>query len=225
MSSPRPDSSVLPRFVTNQFSYINKRSTDENEYFGPFNALLNSLFPASEDYQIALQSSQRIAGSIDFTVMLLLEEKIPVFIVQVKTDIAYEIPSSRKAADEQMRDSIHDASTYLHPKLHTVHDAIPKLYGLSFFGTRFCVYEYTHSNGTLTPRRIGLQPDIITDTAPKERWKLDILEDQGKTRLGDVVGLIKAMVDRCRTVCYSFSLSPRTFLTLRTQTLSREPDI
>lgn len=191
-------SSVLPNFVKVQFNIIDKRTTDESEYSGPFNALLNSLFPASEHYQIALQS-QRSAGSIDFTVMLLLEEKIPLFIVQVKTDVAYETPSSRKAADEHMRERIHDASTYLCTNIQTKVYTVPKLYGLSFFGTRFCVYEYTHSNGALTPRRIGLQPDIITDTAPKERWNLDVLEKQGKTRLEEVVGLIKAMVDRCRT--------------------------
>ena len=197
-----PGSSVLPSFVTNQFNIIDKRTTDQIDYSGPFNALLNSLFPASEDYQIALQS-QRIAGSIDFTVMFLLERKFPVIIVQVMTNVAYETPSSRKAADEQMRESIHDASIRLDAR------AMPKLYGLSFFGTRFCVYEYTHSSGTLTPRRIGVQPDIITDTAPKERWNLDILEEQGKTRLEEIVGDIKAMVNDCRneSSCYSFSLS------------------
>jgi hypothetical protein len=106
-------SDAFPEFVTDQFKLIKKSSTDENEYSGPFNALLNSLFPASENYQISPQS-QRIAGSIDFTVMFLLGgQKIPVSIIQVKIEVAYETPSSRKAADEQMRDSIHDAS-----KLH-----------------------------------------------------------------------------------------------------------
>ena len=61
------------------------------------------------------------------------------------TSVAYETPSSRKVADEQMRESIHDVST----RLCTIHT----LYVLSFSGTPFCVYEYTHSNGTLTPRR------------------------------------------------------------------------
>jgi hypothetical protein len=192
------ESELLPDFVTVQFDNINKRTTDENEYSGPFNALLNSLFPASSLYQISPQS-KRIAGSIDFTVTLLLKQNIPFFIVQVMTDVAYEIPSSRKAADEQMRQNIHDASTRLS-------STIPKLYGLSFFGTRFCVYEYTHTSGVLTPRRIGLEPDIITDTAPKERWDLDILEEKGKTRFGELVGQIKATAEECLLDCNSFSL-------------------
>lgn len=184
-------SSVLPGFVTEQFGIIKKHTTDEREYSGPFNALLNSLFPASENYQISPQS-HRITSSIDFTVMLLLgKQKVPFLIVQVMTAVAYETPSSRKAADEQMRESIHDASTRL--------STMPKLHGLSFFGTRSCVYEYTHSSGTLTPRRIDLQPDIITDTAPKERWNLDIWEELGKTKLEVLVGCIKAMDYECRT--------------------------
>ena len=63
----------LPGFVTHQFDIIN--ITDESEYFGPFNDLLNSSFPASEGYQIALRS-RRVAVSINFAVMNLPEEKI-----------------------------------------------------------------------------------------------------------------------------------------------------
>jgi hypothetical protein len=181
------ESELLPDFVAAQFDNINKHTTDENEYSGPFNALLNSLFPASSLYQISPQS-KRIAGSIDFTVTFLPKQNVPVVIVQVMTDVAYETPSSRKAADEQMRESIHDASTRLP-------STMPKLYGLSFFGTRFCVYEYTHTSGMLTPRRIGLEPDIITDTAFKERWNLDILEEQGESRFGELVGQIKAIAE------------------------------
>jgi hypothetical protein len=56
---------------------------------------------------------------------------------------------------------------------------IPKLYGLSVLGTRFCVYEYTIANCILTPLCIVPHPKLISDTAPKERWNLDILEPQG----------------------------------------------
>lgn len=71
---------------------------------------------------------------------------------------------------------------------------IPTLYGLSALGTRICVYEYTVANRSLTPLRIVPHPELVTDTAPKERWILDILEPQGEARLKEVVGHIKAMV-------------------------------
>ena len=38
---------------------------------------------------------------------------------------------------------------------------------------------------------IASHPELVTDTAPKGRWNLDILEPQGKARLKEVVGHIK----------------------------------
>lgn len=106
--------SEVPGFVMFQFGIIDdmKRTTDENEYSGPFNALLNSFFPASEYYQIVPHSQLKcIAGSIDFTVINLVGDKNPILIVQVMSDVAYKTPSLRKAADERMHESILDAST------------------------------------------------------------------------------------------------------------------
>ena len=37
-----------PEYVTLQFELVNKFTTEQNVYYGPFNALLNNLFPASE---------------------------------------------------------------------------------------------------------------------------------------------------------------------------------
>ena len=57
-----------PEFITTQFQLIDEVTTDKSEYYGPFNALLSDLFPASEYYQVAPQF-KRIAGSADFTVI------------------------------------------------------------------------------------------------------------------------------------------------------------
>ena len=73
-----------PEFITVQFELANKFSTDESEYHGPFNALLNDLFPASEYYRIAPQF-KRIPGSTDFTVIYLItRSKAPVLCIEVK---------------------------------------------------------------------------------------------------------------------------------------------
>lgn len=42
-----------PEFITLQFEPVNKFTTEESDYYRPFNTLLNQLFPASEHYQIA----------------------------------------------------------------------------------------------------------------------------------------------------------------------------
>jgi hypothetical protein len=156
--------------------------------YGPFNALLNELFPASEYYQVAPQF-ERIAGSIDFTVIYLItRRKVPILFIEVKPYVAYDSDSSRKAADDQMRERILD-SDFTAGSIH-----IPKLYGISALGTRFCVYEYTPASRSLTPLRIAPHPHPVTDTAPKERWDLDFLEPQGEARLKEVVRHIKEMV-------------------------------
>lgn len=186
-----------PEFITSQFELVNKFTTEESDYYGPFNALLNQLFPASEYYQIAPQF-KRVAGSINFTIIYLIaRRKVPVLFIELKTHVAYDTDS--KAADDQMRDRVLDFTAGSIP--------ISKLYGLSALGTRFCVYEYTVANRSLTPTRIVPHPELATDTASKERWNLDILEPQGEARLKEVVGHIKAMVADLHNDCKSFVLS------------------
>jgi hypothetical protein len=190
-----------PNFITFQFELVNKFTTDESEYYGPFNALLNELFPASEYYQVAPQF-KRIAGSIDFTVIYLItRRKVPILFIEVKPYIAYDSDSARKAADDQMRERVLDFTAASIP--------IPKLYGISALGTRFCVYKYTPASRALTPPRIVPDPELVTDTAPKERWDLDFLEPQGEVRLKEVVLHIKEMVADLRDNCKFFALSLR----------------
>ena len=87
-----------PEFITIQFQLTNEVTTDKSEYYGPFNALLNDLFPVSEYYQVAPQF-KRIAGSVDFIdVYLITRQKIPIFFIDVKPLLAYDSVSSRKAA-------------------------------------------------------------------------------------------------------------------------------
>jgi hypothetical protein len=174
-----------PLFISSQFKLVPEFTTDESIYFGPFNALLNSVFPPSEFYQIATQS-KHIAGSIDFNVMLIIgEKKVPLMIIKAMTNVAFDTPSSRKAADDHMRESILDFS----PQIYLM----PTLYGLSFFGTRFCVYLYAPADHTLSPRRIDPHPDTVTDTAPKDRWSLDFCEKEGEYILNELFNHIKEL--------------------------------
>jgi hypothetical protein len=183
--SPYLTNMPWPEFITFQFELVNKFTTNESEYYGPFNALLNHLFPASEYYQVAPQF-KRIAGSMDFIVMYLITgRKIPIWFIEVKSYGAYDLDSSRKAADDQIRERVLD---------FTAGCSFPKLYGISALGTRFCVYEYTPTSRSLTPLRIDPHSHLVTDTAPKERWDLDFLEPQGEARLKEVVRDIKYMV-------------------------------
>ena len=67
-------------------------------------------------------------------IYIVMKRKVPVLFIEIKTYRAFDRPSPRKEADDQMRDGFLDFSGNI---------AIPKLYGISAFGTRFSVHEYT----------------------------------------------------------------------------------
>src|SRR6266576_3150027 len=99
-----------PDFVTTQFSLVN-RTTDESEYYGPFNTLLTALFPPTENFQVAPQF-KRIKGSMDITIVfIIMKRKVPVFFLEVKAYLALDHASLRKEADNQMRDMFLDFSS------------------------------------------------------------------------------------------------------------------
>ena len=55
-----------PEFVTTQFDIVNRSTTDESEYYGPFNTLLIALFPPTENFEVVPQF-KRIKGALIFT--------------------------------------------------------------------------------------------------------------------------------------------------------------
>ncbi|KAI6024393.1 hypothetical protein EDC04DRAFT_277117 [Pisolithus marmoratus] len=123
-----------PELITLYLELINK-FTDENGYhLGPFNALLSILFPSCDGYQV-IPSFKQIPGTTYFTfVYVITGREVPVLFMDVRTYI-------------ELLDFIEGTVP------------IPKLYGISAFGTRICVYEYTTEDRTLTPACITSSPD------------------------------------------------------------------
>ena len=145
--------------------------------------------------------------------MLSLRRKPPIFFVEIKTFVALNLGRARAAADDQMRTIFFDFSS----------DPLPpsKLIGISAMGTRFAVYEYTTNDHHLDPPRIIDHPDIVTDTAPKERWRDDIMEDSGEAKFKALVNEAKEMASTFGDVCeYYFLRYPRPFTDLHHRTSS-----
>jgi hypothetical protein len=63
------------------------------------------------------------------------------------------------------------------------------LYGISAIGTALCFYsvETKNENAEVMPLNIEQQPSRENDTAPKDRWDLDILSVEGENQLRAVV--------------------------------------
>ncbi|KAG9223504.1 hypothetical protein PLEOSDRAFT_1088304 [Pleurotus ostreatus PC15] len=171
--------------VVEQFSLVDLFTTDESDFYGPYNTLLFELFPANEHYQVSPQF-KRITGSMDFTVLYIVSKrKVPVFFVEIKTYLALDKVSSRTEADDQMRKRFVEFASGSVPT--------PKLVGLSAMGTHFSIYELTTANNQLLPVRIIPDPRFLIDTAPKEQWSYDILDPAGEAKMREIVEEVKAM--------------------------------
>lgn len=182
--------------VIEQFELVNHLTTDESEYYGPFNTLLGEVFPPSQHFQIAPQFKGPITpGSVDFTTIYIVRKrKLPVMFIEIKTFINLDDMSTREQADNQMRDHFYRLAGSI---------KIPILYGISAMGTRFCVYEYNKKTGALSPAAILRDPTFLLDVAPAVRWAHDLMEPAGEQVFKDIGDRIKLMCSDVSSFTYS----------------------
>ena len=173
--------------ILEQFELINRYTTDESEYYGPYITLLTDMFPHIEHYQVAPQFKGPVTpGSVDFTVIyVVMKRKVPVLFIEVKPYVHLHEIGTRGKADHQMRERFRDL---VGPNL-----PVPKLYRISAMGTCFSVYEYTKETSCLTPPMIARDPDIINDITPQARWNYELLEPAGEVKFRSIVAGVKAM--------------------------------
>jgi hypothetical protein len=177
-----------PQWLTRSFQIANRPqfANDENAYHGPYNRLLHHLFGLDGPFEVVAQYlNPDTPHAIDLVSVFTVEiEKHPVLFIEIKPPSAFYVDSRREQADDQMREHFHKLRT----KLTT-----PRLPGISAFGTRIALYEYTVATKTLTPRAIVRDPEFFTDVAPAERWNYDILEADAIDKMYETVQDIKAM--------------------------------
>lgn len=159
---------------------------DESQYYGPYTTLLTKFFPAKEHYMVVPQYKRpRQLESVDFTTIFLIQRRRhPVFFVEIKPAGHIHNDSSRAAADQQMRERVYALRNDIE---------IPILYGVSAIGTKLCFYKYTKDSRKLEPELILGDTQIVIDTAPKERWDVDLLTIEGERKFRDVIGDVKRM--------------------------------
>ena len=175
--------------VVEQFEIVDLYTTEESDFYGPFTSLLVELFPSSEHYQVSPQF-KRVDGSLDFTLQFIVQfivrrRRIPVLFIEVKTYRSLEQLSARGSADDQMRLRFREFAS------GTV--CTPTLYGLSAFGSQFCVYAYESATRSIDPSAIARDLAIVNDTAPAARWMYNLLEEAGEAKLREIVNAVKGM--------------------------------
>jgi hypothetical protein len=180
-----------PDWVLEKFNTIPggmHAASRESDFYGPYNTLLYYLFPPQDHYMVVPQYQRPPAGSsIDFTTIFVVRQtqtQTPIFYLEIKPPLHYYDISTREAADTQMRDRVRELIGALQ---------IPKLHGVSALGTRLAFYQYDAATRTLEPAAILRDPIRVNDTAPQERWDVNLLEDAGVLRLELLVANIKAM--------------------------------
>ena len=163
--------------------------TDESVFYGPYTRLLYTLFSLDGPFEVMPQfkhpALQGSTESIDVVTVLVVEvNRHPVFFIEITPPASFPYDSKREEADMQMRRRFRDLR-------HTL--IIPRLYGISAFGTRLAFYEYDSATLSLTPEVIQSHQSLFTDVAPANRWDCDILQPEGAKRFKSVVEKVKEM--------------------------------
>jgi len=170
---------MWPDKITRQFNAI-PPNPSESDYQGPYNKLLNTLFPPDSDFVVVPQYLLDSRNSADFVVMfeILLVNK-PVLFLELKPPSHLNLLSKHQAADKHIRSRMTDVVATC---------PLETLYAVSALGGRLCFYslDTTDSDAEIMPA-IPRHPTKMNDTAPADRWACDILESTGEERLRQIV--------------------------------------
>ena len=162
-----------------------KSTASEKSFYGPWNRLLNTMFPVDSKFEVVPESPPvTLHEVVDFLILFIYVEGTPVFVVEVKPPADVCFPSTRREADQQLRRRLVDNS---------VDTKIPVLHGISAFGTKIAFYKFDLATKVMEPRQITPDPELVTDAAPEEWWAFDILEEEGVKKFQDVVENVKEM--------------------------------
>lgn len=176
--------------IIEQFAIVDFDTTEESDFYGPFNSLLVEIFPSSEHYQVSPQPKRNSDGSLDLAVQFIVyRRRIPVFFLDVKAFRSLTLSSTRAGADDQMRQMIREFAS------GTIPTAI--LYGLSAFGPQFCVYAFDADTRNIDPPGIARDLTVVNDIAPEARWAYNLFEPAGEAKFREVVNTVKTMITDC----------------------------
>ena len=177
-------SKMWPSKILALFDAVDIATSDENELYGPFNALLDFCFPWEDGWNVVPQYRQP-RDTIDFmTVFLVKRQKAPVFFLQVKPASHRQNLGTRTSADAEMRDRFSGLQE-LFP--------MPRLHAFSAMGNRLAHYKLICDNMELTPIEIPRNLRYVTDTAPADAWNIDVLTDDGIAQFMKVISDVKQM--------------------------------
>lgn len=164
-----------PIEMTNVLLEVNPQEALEQEYYGPYNLILNRVFTFEQHYLVSPQTHPNRREAVDYLIefLLVINNRI-VGGIEIKRESDLEESYTRQAAHRQVLD-----------RFRSMHDSIrvPVLVIISAIG-KFCrVYRYTPATRTSVP--------AITTHYGKEDWNIDLSTLQGRQQLNTVFNEIK----------------------------------
>jgi hypothetical protein len=170
-----------PRSILTRFATI-PANPRENDYYVPYNKLLNVLFPPDGPFTVGPQTHSIVESheSINFLVEYQrFWGDAPVFILEIKTGPKLGLVPAQEEADLQIRRRLRDLVGIC---------PLSKLHAISAIGTKLCFYTAEAGRAMAAiPPRIVTDDQLATDTAPLQRWDCDVLGAEGTARLKAVV--------------------------------------
>ncbi|KAG0130110.1 hypothetical protein HOY82DRAFT_487257 [Tuber indicum] len=178
---------LLPEAIGKAFNLARQNvKADESQFYGPYNALLNHLFPSDEEYIIVPQYKHSTQlKSVNFTTIFIVRySQHPTFFIKVKFSGSLYHISSYKEADLQIWDQFK----------HLFEDIkVEVLYRASTMVLKICIYKLNRVCHQLSPAIIPDYLDLVTDMALIDRRNIDVMTPKGEEQLYIVVWHIKEM--------------------------------
>jgi hypothetical protein len=179
---------MWPDQIHDRFTRI-PPNPQEADFHGPYNKLLNYVFPPDSNYTVVPQY-KKIASRESMDYVVCYYEVIwgdnPVFVLELKSPAALATISGREEADDQMRRRLADLMAAC---------PLSQLHGVSAIGTRLSFYILDNATRTIDPPGIVRHPTLVNDVAPADRWDTDLLTAEGEDRLQTLFDSIRAACD------------------------------
>lgn len=180
-----------PRIRTDRLLAVDP-AAKEKHYHGPYNMILTSVFNEPQ-YEVSPQAwPMENTKAMDYAVEYLVEidNGVPVLGFEIKRAGDIRFKERRSAADEQIRDRFEDLK-------HSI--VTPTFYIVSAIGTVCCIYEYTKESGVIIPANVAPPNSrFVEDSAPAERWNIDLSTLEGRVRLNEYFMNVKQMCNQLK---------------------------
>ncbi|KAF8950237.1 Protein Tob2 [Entomortierella lignicola] len=169
--------------ATNLLLDVDHENALEQAYYGPYNTILNLVFPFHEHYMVAPQKISSFKEAVDYLIeYLVLINNRAVMGMEIKRGVDFNYPHKRIEADRQVRDCFYTMRNDIN---------IPIFIMVSAFGRRCCVYRYTRG----ATRQLSATTPLLVPGGPSmEQWNIDLSTIEGRVALGNVFNEVKTIM-------------------------------